>query len=81
MANLRELAQAQFPFRDRPMNVFRIRDWWGLVLGVAVLALITSLAQPVLQVLRGRLAGVPVIGEHVGVEKVEDVEPQIRILK
>lgn len=81
MANLRELTQAQFPFRDRPMNILRIRDWWGLVLGVAVLAIITSLAQPLLQMARGRLAGVPVVGEHVGVEAVADVEPQVRILQ
>ena len=76
------LTEAQFPFRDRPMNIFDFRTWWSLVLGIAVLAILTSLARPLTAWFQGRLAGVPGIGAHVGLETTQEAAaPQVRMLQ
>jgi len=78
----RNLTEAQFPFRDRPMNVFDFRSWWSLILGIAVLAILTSLARPLTTWFQGRLAGVPGIGAHVGLETTQEAAaPQVRMLQ
>lgn len=78
MPRLGNLTEAQFPFRDRPMNVLRLRDWWGLILGVAVLMAILSLARPLHQAFAGIGARLPLVGQHIGAGiRPEEVEAEV----
>lgn len=75
MPNLRNLTQADVPFRDRSMNILNVGDWWGLILGAAVFMVIVALARPVYDVVIGTLRGVPVVGAAITPAATPEVQP------
>jgi len=82
MPKLQDIVQAELPFRDKPVNVLKLGDWWGLVLGIAVLAIATSIALPLTRTLRDRLEDLPLLGRHVAEPEPPAVQrPRLRILQ